>query len=123
MAKDLLFTCIVFLWTQMVLHSTSAKPVSRREDISASIVRSGSDAFRYLSEYGFNPCEHQNGSQITDGKPATCLITLESMLKNFQRAYKLPITGKLDQQTSKLMNTPRCGIKDLPLAFNAVTSW
>ncbi|CAF3122936.1 unnamed protein product [Rotaria sp. Silwood2] len=45
------------------------------------------------------------------------------MLKDFQRRYKLPITGKLDQQTLKLMNTPRCGVQDHPLAFTLSKPW
>ena len=31
----------------------------------------------------------------------------------FQAFAGLPQTGELDQKTVKLMNTPRCGVKDI----------
>ena len=34
-------------------------------------------------------------------------------LRNFQRAYRLPVTGNLDQQTLQKMNLKRCGNADL----------
>ena len=33
----------------------------------------------------------------------------------FQEWNHLPVTGELDEETLKLMNTPRCGVKDPPL--------
>jgi hypothetical protein len=34
------------------------------------------------------------------------------MLQDFQNRFGLPITGKLDDETVKIMNAPRYGMKD-----------
>lgn len=38
---------------------------------------------------------------------------LEKFLLKFQEFFKLKKTGKLDKNTLKLMNSPRCGVADL----------
>lgn len=90
---------------------------------TASTIRSNSDAVNYLTKYGFNLFENQHGSKMIDGKPIVRQKNLKSMLEDFQGAHKLPITGKLDQKTLQLMNTPRCGVRENPLAFTHVTPW
>jgi len=37
------------------------------------------------------------------------------VFRAFQEWHHLPVTGELDEETVKLMNAPRCGVKDPPL--------
>lgn len=69
------------------------------------------DAFKFLTQYGYDPC-----NRTTDPNAPRCHSTFESMLKDFQIAYHLPVTEQLDTDTLKLMNTPRCTLPDYPLA-------
>jgi hypothetical protein len=42
-------------------------------------------------------------------------IDVKYIYRVFQEWNHLPVTGELDEETIKLMNTPRCGVKDPPL--------
>ena len=124
MPKDYLLSIFsLFLLTLLISHSLTAKPVNQPKHASASIIRSNSDALSYLNKYGFNLFENQHRSKMIDGKPVARPKNLKSMLEDFQGAHKLPITGKLDQKTLQLMNTPRGGVRENPLAFTHVTPW
>src|SRR5689334_19036321 len=118
MPKNLLFISIVFFLTLITSHKRAAKPVHQSKKtletkyLIAATVKSKLDAFKYLSKYGYNPCQNQTGFETNNIKSDLCQGDIESMLKDFQSKYKLPVTGKLDQETLKLINTPRCAIKD-----------
>jgi hypothetical protein len=43
----------------------------------------------------------------------------ETALTDFQRFYRLPVTGRLDVETLVLMRQPRCGVPDRPIAKDA----
>jgi len=59
------------------------------------------DAASYLQHYGyFNP----NAFDATG--------SLENAVKEFQGKYGLKVTGKVDEATKDLMNTPRCSVPD-----------
>jgi hypothetical protein len=68
------------------------------------VIRSDTDAFEFLTRLGYNRCKHLAG--------LLCQSSMESMLTNFQTAFHLPITKKVDAATLNLMNTPRCGLPD-----------
>jgi len=58
----------------------------------------------YLAKFGYL----QTG---TSGKSAA-LQSLDSAIANFQAFAGLEQTGELDEETVKMMHTPRCGVKD-----------
>ena len=62
------------------------------------------EAEEYLAKFGYL----QTG---TSGKSAA-LQSLDSAIANFQAFAGLEQTGELDEETVKMMHTPRCGVKD-----------
>lgn len=58
----------------------------------------------YLSRYGYLT---QRSNALTSQE------TLTTALRNFQAFAGLNVTGELDNQTLKLMSTPRCGVMDV----------
>ena len=63
----------------------------------------------YLMKYGYMdiPRGEQRSANLLspDG--------LKDYIKEFQAFAGLPRTGDLDEKTVQLMNTPRCGVKDI----------
>lgn len=64
----------------------------------------------HLVKYGF--LENTNNSIRNSDQ-------IKSALLLFQEYYNLPIDGKLNNETLQLINTPRCGVTDYPLNFDA----
>ncbi|CAM4753194.1 unnamed protein product [Rotaria magnacalcarata] len=77
------------------------------------IIESKSDVVKYLNEFGYNPCDDSTGF--------LCLHSLSSMLKDYQRRFRLHITGILDDATKQQMSQSRCGNKDPPLGLSKNT--
>jgi len=77
-------------------------------------VKSNLDAFKFLTQFGYNRCGNHPGSNSDDDDGPSCQSSLESMLEDFQTFFHLPITKKLDAATLKIMNTPRCSLPDIP---------
>lgn len=61
----------------------------------------------YLNTFGYlnNNITSDNDNNYFDE-------TLESAVKLYQNFQSLKVTGKLDSETIKLMNSPRCGVPD-----------
>ena len=62
------------------------------------------EAEDYLAKFGYI----KTG---TSGKTAA-LQSLDSAIADFQAFAGLEQTGELDEETVKMMHTPRCGVKD-----------
>jgi len=77
-------------------------------------VKSNLDAFKFLTQFGYNRCGNHPGSNSDGDDGPSCQSSLESMLEDFQTFFHLPITKKLDAATLKLMNTARCSLSDIP---------
>jgi hypothetical protein len=120
--KSVILIFCVFLPTTII-----AKPVNKHSsnyemDKGATVceknhfevfaVKSSTDAFKFLTQFGYNPCENSPWSKSDDRDGQQCQSNIESMLQAFQSAFHLPVTKKLDAATLKLMNTPRCGLPD-----------
>ena len=77
----------------------------------------------YLKKYGYIQLEKEApfGEQLASGgakeQPRTNVFdtSTEEALKLFQRFYRLPVTGVLDEATVELMNAPRCGNPDFQI--------
>jgi hypothetical protein len=80
-------------------------------------IKSNIDAFKFLTQFGYNKCEDPSGPKSGSRNGPACQSSLDSMLEAFQTAYHLPVTKKLDAPTIKLMNTPRCHLSDTPTSF------
>ena len=67
----------------------------------------------YLMRYGYMDSIGGGGS---DGKSAS-LISHETLMRNsiseFQRFAGLEQTGEMNEETEKMMEMPRCGVKDI----------
>ncbi|EFN76651.1 Matrix metalloproteinase-14 [Harpegnathos saltator] len=60
----------------------------------------------YLSQYGYlQPSNPENGAFLSSDK-------LTAAIEEFQAFAGLNITGELNEETARLMATPRCGVKD-----------
>ena len=129
MSTTIRFTSILLLLALIILQNAAVKPVHKwkttfgKKYAVTSTVKSNVDAFKYLIKYGYNSCENKTGLKKNNKTSIDCRPDLQSMMKDFQRKFKLKVTGKLDQKTLKLMNTPRCRIKDHPPAFTAAKAW
>lgn len=76
--------------------------------LGKSIINNETEALTYLKTYGYAT------SKCGDGL-VSCMseeLNLRLMLKDFQKQFKLPVTGKLDAATMQLMNQSRCGLPD-----------
>ena len=62
------------------------------------------EAEEYLAKFGYL-------KKGTSGKTAA-LQSLDSAISDFQAFAGLEQTGELDEETVKMMHTPRCGVKD-----------
>ena len=61
-----------------------------------------------LEKYGYFDC-YGPLPMDAEGSPAEVRKAIESM----QRFAGLPVTGEIDEETAKMMNRPRCGVKDI----------
>ena len=96
--------------------STRGKPVQ------APKVKTNSDALKFFDKFGYNKCGVKSDRKSDEDGPL-CQSDFRSMIKHFQTIFRLPVTGKLDEQTIALMNRPRCSLGDYPLAYSAFRPW
>jgi gelatinase A len=77
------------------------------------IVQTDKDAMAYLKKYGYT-------LQQCGNKKMACVMNqqnLKTIIKDFQRQFKLRVTGRLDFQTKQLMKRPRCAVPDRKLSL------
>ncbi|CAF3467181.1 unnamed protein product [Rotaria socialis] len=86
-------------------------PIEETPDDTVAI-KTAKDAFKFLTNFGYNPCENPTNSKSDNSASLSCHLSMEAMLESFQQKNRLPVTKKLDVHTLKLMNTPRCGVPD-----------
>merc|ERR1712002_111799 len=79
---------------------------------SAAQEENATRAFNYLARFGYI---QTNGQDYGNNRDVDYAIegNLKKALTDFQRFNGLNSTGKLDEATIKLMNTPRCGNPDI----------
>ncbi|CAF1262745.1 unnamed protein product [Didymodactylos carnosus] len=70
------------------------------------------EALEYLTQLGYNKCQSQS--------KVLCSINFSSILRDYQQTFGLEKTGKLDEPTIELLNTPRCGNADRPLSSSVL---
>ena len=76
--------------------------------------RSRSSRSRRQINFGSIPAVAEGGDPVVPAQQCTYSSQqVPESLRRFQRAYKLPVTGNLDQQTLQKMNLKRCGNADL----------
>ena len=113
-----LFTLIVFLLTITIANTVTKHSsrhrmaVRKRNHTKILAVRSEADAFKLLTQLGYNRCENLTDSKSNDHNGTLCQSNMELMLKKFQTAFHLPVTRKFDPATYKRMNTQRCHFLD-----------
>ena len=100
-----------------VLSKDKTKSPRKNTHSTTLAVKSEMDAFKYLTRFGYNPCESSSDSNSSDLNRPSCQSSLETMLKQFQTNFHLPVTKKLDAATVRQMNKPRCSLPDTPPSF------
>ncbi|CAF0833320.1 unnamed protein product [Adineta steineri] len=106
------------LWLYLLLLQLSlAANISFAVPVESATENEKGQALDYLTKYGYNTC--QNTTNMS------CSVDLSSILKKFQKFYKLEETGTLDAATKQLMNKPRCGNADVLRAsqLNTYLKW
>ncbi|XP_003739756.1 matrix metalloproteinase-14 [Galendromus occidentalis] len=72
---------------------------------------SESNALLYLQQFGYMaPMIHDSNrstAALIDGR------AMRHAVENFQRMAGVNVTGEIDDETAKMMNMPRCGVKDM----------
>ncbi|CAF0799059.1 unnamed protein product [Rotaria sp. Silwood1] len=111
----------------MLFTSSNGKPVkgttkktSKETARKAPTVKTNVDALKYLEKFGYNQCERPGKKK---DKEPLCQSSFQTMIEHFQTVFHLPVTGKLDEKTIKLMNRPRCSLGDYPMAYSAFRPW
>ncbi|CAF2307757.1 unnamed protein product [Rotaria sp. Silwood2] len=90
-------TLLLFIiFIDVLLCSKISKPVVSQQD-----------AVSWLNKFGYNPCLNSD---------VQCSLSLSTLLQDYQKRFRLKITGKLDDKTKEHMNRPRCGNEDKPIA-------
>ncbi|KAK4419603.1 Metalloendoproteinase 1 [Sesamum alatum] len=67
---------------------------------------------KYLANLGY--IDHTNPTIQTHLNNDLFDDTLETAVRKYQEFYNLKITGRLDQETVKQLQQPRCGLPDIP---------
>ncbi|XP_045470835.1 matrilysin-like [Harmonia axyridis] len=60
----------------------------------------------YLAQYGYLEKNSMSNSSSLSGK------SFRNSLREFQSFVGIPVTGKMDKPTMKMMSAPRCGVPD-----------
>src|SRR5437868_6432194 len=83
--------------------------------------RSPAEVAKYLERFGyFHPAMNPVYRELRLKPPliapskARSLADISTALKAYQHNMGLPTTGKLDADTRKVLETPRCGVPDFP---------
>jgi hypothetical protein len=95
------FNIALLLFIVFIVTSSSAKKSGAQK------VKSREDALSWFNNYGYNPCLNTN---------VQCSLSFTSILEEYQKRFRLKITGTLDESTKEHMNRPRCGNKDKSIA-------
>ena len=62
-------------------------------------------AQNYLTKFGY--LKDKSSDQMAS------LVSIDSAVRDFQAFAGLEQTGVMDEETTVMMNTPRCGVKDV----------
>lgn len=91
----------------IILHTSYSSPLPSHQVQEGELT----SAMMYLMKYGYMDADMNQG----DGKSANLLSPdgLKDYIKEFQSFAGLEQTGELNAATVELMNTPRCGVKDI----------
>ncbi|KAL3319463.1 hypothetical protein Ciccas_001873 [Cichlidogyrus casuarinus] len=82
-------------------------------DASEIKLRGTEDAMNYLVRFGYLRKDLPLPDADGMSRPPT---EYRLAMRKFQKRYGLPVTGRLDSQTRKLMSTPRCGNPDFDVS-------
>lgn len=70
------------------------------------VIATNEDGLEYLSQFGYLvPQSPETGNLRTQS-------SVEDAIRQFQRMAGIPVTGKIDDETRRTMQLPRCGVSD-----------
>ena len=74
--------------------------------LAMSVARQDQElAQNYLTKFGY--LRDKSSDQMAS------LVSIDSAVRDFQAFAGLEQTGVMDEETTVMMNTPRCGVKDV----------
>ena len=120
--KSLLVFALVSLVLIIARSGSSATPAQQttaKNDTDNGPDKTNFDVSAFLDKYGYNPCN----KQVKSKNESLCPYSTQSMLKDFQRQFGLPIPGEPDSKVLDLMKTPRCSVSDLLSGLKPAKSW
>ncbi|KAF5289589.1 hypothetical protein FQA39_LY15036 [Lamprigera yunnana] len=109
---------ILFYFIDEVFCSRSSVVSTKSSIITISKLSSRNNKFEYvrdyLNRYGYFNGQDGSGLTIEDVNSSKFIFSLNK----FQAYYKLEITQTINDETLKVMKTPRCGMTDIAASFN-----
>lgn len=79
-----------------------------------AITQSNQEVEEYLTKFGYLPKNEEEDSSVT----ANYSTKLKYAITQFQEFYSLTTDGELNAETCALMQTPRCGVEDVPSSYH-----
>ncbi|XP_033231407.1 matrix metalloproteinase-2-like isoform X2 [Belonocnema kinseyi] len=98
---------LLLLISLCITEDINSAPVSI-SNLLAERLSLSTKTIKFMKMFGYLPSNERSESLYKEN-------ALVDAIKNLQKFGNIPMSGRIDNETSKLMKTPRCGVADIQL--------